>query len=733
MKYKIIYLLMWLLAINFSISAFAESPSTVQDEMDRQLLGLVRTGDLQEVEKFLLAVANPNAKDKHDQNNTALHYAAMEGHTAIVEILLQHGADPLVVNDFNQTPAMVAKNRSIANTLNQDGTYSPPSSKILRQKQLDEQLIIATIRGDFDQAIQVLEAGANPNATDDREIRILPLRLSTGEVISVEQRFGWEGMSVLFLSVMHSDAPLVDALIKKGANINTVLIVNITEKINVLSDNLSVRDPRTRQILQYHNARKLPPDVNERSIKEQQMDSSLLVAAAHGNVQQMLEHLEAGANPNVADHNNTTALHWAAISHNVDAVRVLVAYGANPNAITAFSETVSNWTTNTDIRSILRKRSWTSSGLTANSYSDYYVYTTNDHSQQEQLDDQLHRAIHGEATAYNKKEAITAMRKAIALGADVNAIYKNVATNMFGQRIVRIYTPLHLAIQTNHIEAIRILLNQGASITFPYRIFALYQGDGNDQQHVTHQTDHQTHYEGMHTHYEITLEASPINLALRGENTDAQNLIEVFRDHDLLDMNVPLDQTGQTLLHQAARDNDTSTASSLLQLGANPNMKDRQNRLAAQVTTEPEIEVLIFSHKNFESHEFTIDELAQIYGKHPQLLFAVVKYGSVEAVKEILTTMQAQGVDINTMDTIGNNFLHWASLRGDLEIIQLLMSAGVRSTELNKFNKSGQTPIDVAKNHEVATFISALIAPRAAAQELMMEKCLTSLTAGSGN
>ena len=119
MKYKIIYLFMWLLAINFSISAFAQSPSTVQDEMDRKILSFTRTGDLEEVEKSLLAVANPNAKDEHDQNNTALHYAAMNGHIDVVRTLLRHGADPLTVNDFNQTPVNVAKNNTVATFINE--------------------------------------------------------------------------------------------------------------------------------------------------------------------------------------------------------------------------------------------------------------------------------------------------------------------------------------------------------------------------------------------------------------------------------------------------------------------------------------------------------------------------------------------------------------------------------------------------------------------------------------
>lgn len=729
MKYKILCLFMWLLAINFSISAFAQSPSTVQDDLDRQLLYSVRNGDLEKVEKLLLAVANPNAKNEHDRNNTALHYAAVQATAdnnamvAIVEILLQHGADPSVFNDLTQSPIRVARSSVIKDRIREIGQYGTrPSPEVLRQQQLDEQLITAVIRDNFDQAIQALSAGASPNATDNREIRILNLRLSTGEVISVEQRFGWVGMPVLFLSVMHSEARLVDALIRRGADIDTVLTVNVIEKINVLSDGLSMRDPQTLQVLQSHGAKKLPPDVNERSTTEQQMDSSLLVAAAHGDVQHMLELLEAGANPNAADHNKTTALHWAASSDNVDAVRVLIAYGADPSAITLFAETVSNWTTNTDIRFILGKRSLQNAiGLTLNSYPDRYTYTTNNRDRQEQLDDQLRRAIlQGESTAY-QREALSAMSEAIALGADVNAIYKTVMiSRMSGatHRVITIYTPLHLAIQTGNAAAIRRLLSQGASITFPYRVFTLYQGN------------HQTHREGMHTHYEVSVEASAINLALQEGNTDAQHLIEVFRNHNSLDMNAPLDHTGQTPLHQAARNNDSSAVSSLLRLGANPNITDDQDRLAAQVTTRLEIEALILSHRNFESQEFTVDELSKIYGKRPELLFAVVKYGSVEAVKEILTTIQAQGVDINTVDTSGRNFLHWASLRGDLTIIQLLMSAGVHSTA---HNRAGQTPIDVARNTEVATFINEFITPNKASQELMMEACLTSLTAASGN
>lgn len=54
----------------------------------------------------MLLRANVNAKD--DEGSTALKLAAMKGHTSVVRVLLEKGADPDLKNNYGHTPLMSA-------------------------------------------------------------------------------------------------------------------------------------------------------------------------------------------------------------------------------------------------------------------------------------------------------------------------------------------------------------------------------------------------------------------------------------------------------------------------------------------------------------------------------------------------------------------------------------------------------------------------------------------------
>jgi ankyrin repeat protein len=55
-------------------------------------------GNLDDLNLMLLSSIDINKRG--DIGNTALHYAALKGHEAIVEMLLKSGANPLIQNDY---------------------------------------------------------------------------------------------------------------------------------------------------------------------------------------------------------------------------------------------------------------------------------------------------------------------------------------------------------------------------------------------------------------------------------------------------------------------------------------------------------------------------------------------------------------------------------------------------------------------------------------------------------
>ncbi|MFX0201893.1 MAG: ankyrin repeat domain-containing protein, partial [Candidatus Hodarchaeota archaeon] len=57
----------------------------------------------------------------------------------------------------------------------------------------------------------------------------------------------------------------------------------------------------------------------------------MLKNVKRGNFNQVQGLLQAGVNPNIIDENGASALMWAAYRSNLEMVRLLVDYGADPN------------------------------------------------------------------------------------------------------------------------------------------------------------------------------------------------------------------------------------------------------------------------------------------------------------------------------------------------------------------------------------------------------------------
>lgn len=121
----------------------------------------------------------------------------------------------------------------------------------------------------------------------------------------------------LVQAAVNGDLATVRRLIEAGADPNSVDQYGRGPLLNF--------DPEITRVLLQHGA---DPDV-------QRNEHISPVLGASGNVECMKLMLEAGASVNRAsDHNGETALHDYAGSSDAEAVRLLLDYGANPNART---------------------------------------------------------------------------------------------------------------------------------------------------------------------------------------------------------------------------------------------------------------------------------------------------------------------------------------------------------------------------------------------------------------
>ncbi|WP_166829696.1 ankyrin repeat domain-containing protein [Thalassoroseus pseudoceratinae] len=121
----------------------------------------------------------------------------------------------------------------------------------------------------------------------------------------------------LIHAAVTGDFETVRRLIESGADPNSVDQHGMGPLLNF--------DPEITRFLLEHGA---DPDA-------QRNENISPVLGASGNVECMRLMLEAGANVNRAsEHNGETALHWYAGGDDSDAVRLLLQYGADPNART---------------------------------------------------------------------------------------------------------------------------------------------------------------------------------------------------------------------------------------------------------------------------------------------------------------------------------------------------------------------------------------------------------------
>ena len=257
------------------------------------LISACKGGRVSEVEHLLRAPQNPDARDA--QNNcTGILEAARNGHLAIVQLLLDAGADKEVAR--------------------QDGATA---------------LHVAAQNGHLDVVRLLLEAGADKDVARQNGATVLQTAAYNGhsDVVRLLLEGGAEkdaarqtGATALHIAAQNGHVDVARLLLEAGADKDAAMHNGATALYIAAQNGHS------------DVVRLLLEAGAEKEAARQTGTTALHVAAQYGHVDVARLLLEAGANKNAAMQDGKTALHVAAQNGHVDVARMLLEAGADKTA-----------------------------------------------------------------------------------------------------------------------------------------------------------------------------------------------------------------------------------------------------------------------------------------------------------------------------------------------------------------------------------------------------------------
>lgn len=312
-------------------------------DFKRSLLSACEKGDLNKVDHCLKKV---HVDVADEQNQTALHYAAANGHEIIVRHLVKKGAALECKNYAEWTPLMFASyygHLSIVALL----VHNKAEFNVSNQR-LATPLTCAARCGHTKVIEFLLENGADCNLHEDKDVKpsVTPLMAAAqhGHLsivsllimqhgINVDYQNPDTGYTALMLAAMNGHFQIVELLVKNGgAN------VALTNRRNQTAYQLSV-------IKQRKDVQEYLRDKTKKSVRISPSSTASqlsLIDATKGNKYDDVYHLiqRPGIDVNVVDDNGATPLIYASLLGQIDIVELLLKKGAN----TDIQDKLHGWT-----------------------------------------------------------------------------------------------------------------------------------------------------------------------------------------------------------------------------------------------------------------------------------------------------------------------------------------------------------------------------------------------------
>ena len=550
-----------------------------------------------------------NAKTRN--NLTALMITCQKGNKHALIVLLRAGADPEIRDADGNTWLHHAADGKCGKEMFQMIIDYGPNMNAKNNGSLTA-VLIACLRGNTEAMNVLLKAGADPNIANadgdtclhvavrqDRSKAVLQAITDHGADVNATNKYK---RTALMIACKMGNADAMDVLLNAGSDHKIADVNGATWIHHALTGNCK------KEILQTiikHGA-----DVNATNKNNK---TALMIAFRTRNVDAVKVLLDAGANPNIADANgNTCLLNAVSLGCSKEVLQETFDHGSDLKAMNKDKETpllIANRGGSLDFINIL-----------LNAGADPNIVSTEGNAF-------LHIAV---LDGFSSE----ILQAAIDHGADVNATNRNSET------------ALMVASEKVHIEAFKILLNAGADPNIKDASGAACIHKAVDMccfsEVLREMIDHGADVNAINTEYQTAL-----MLACQKANESAV--------HALLksggDPNIP-DANGETCLRIAIQNQSSGElVQALIEYGADVDAVNRHNRTA--------------------------------------LLLACYK-GNVSAIDALLYAK----ADTDISDADGNTWLHYA-LYGSCskEVVQTIIHHGA---DVNARNKNNTTPLTVA-------------------------------------
>ena len=595
---------------------------------------------------FQDAIAARNVNTRFDDGQTPLHLAAIMGHTAIVNYLLQHEAETSVQDSSGATPlheAVRYGNVEIAAALlaaganpnARDNLGKTPVMLAMPAATLSESYsLLVSYQADLSQKDMygdtVLHIAAMMNINPD----VMSILINNGADINARNK---EGVTPLEIAVQKQNIAIVRLLTSSGANIHT----QDTNGHSPLSMAFASSNEMLEAVVNSTNATSQDSDGNT------PLHIALLTDAPLSKVQYIIS---LTSDVNIRNRDGNSALFISVLKNRQKVGEMLLAKNAD-----IFSTNTNN---NSPLRLALKY---------GGSVQNWLITSRTIKSKDGSGNSVLHYAAE-----WQYGDAITSL---LTKGADISVKNANGETALFS------------AVKTNNPAIIRLIIDGGADILARDNL-------GSTVMHTAVRWDAPASIDclfdyGVSVNLQNSSGKSPLSEAVIASKYDiARKLLSYGADPNSSDTN------GVTVLMDAIHGNNPDNVRLLLNYGANPNVQEVNGRNAyheAAYMGDIEIIKLI---RNAGGNPLSRDK----QGKTP---FSIVINKDIETIREVL------GSSYNITDSDGNSPVHIVvKSHAPKDILQLLIDEGY---PLDTKNSSGYTALTYAiEDNDIQTALILL-------------------------